>query len=165
DVVGDIEIFGEIAPGSATEPGVFMESVHFLKKTVAGAPLQRPAWFFDIHQQGEALSDVGTHLVDLVMWALFPGKPIDAAKDIKLQAAERWPTAITLADFQQVTGESDFPDFVRGHIKGNALDYFCNTRVRYDLRGIAVQLEVAWSWEAAPGAGDTHLAVFRGSRA
>src|SRR5262249_37274227 len=62
--------FGAIVPGSPDEPGVFMESVHYLKKLVAGAPLRRPPWFFDVHQEGEALSDVGTHLVDLVMWML-----------------------------------------------------------------------------------------------
>src|SRR5262245_11308545 len=65
--VRDEPSFGTIIAGSPEEPGVFMESVHYLKKLVAGVPLRRPAWFFDVRQQGEALSDVGTHLVDLVM--------------------------------------------------------------------------------------------------
>ena len=34
-------------------------------KTVSGVPLKRPAWFFDVTQAGEGLSDVGTHLIDL----------------------------------------------------------------------------------------------------
>ena len=47
ELVQDAGVFGEPVPGSADEPGVYMESVHFLKKLVAGAPLKRPAWFFD----------------------------------------------------------------------------------------------------------------------
>jgi hypothetical protein len=49
-----------------------MESVHYLLKTVAGVPLRRPAWFFDINEQGEGLTDVGTHLVDLVFFVPVP---------------------------------------------------------------------------------------------
>ena len=49
-----------------------MESVHHLMKVVSGAPNIRPAWFFDAVEQGEGLNDIGTHLVDLVQWTLFP---------------------------------------------------------------------------------------------
>ena len=34
------------------EPGVYMESVHYLMKVVAGAPNIRPAWFFDTRRAG-----------------------------------------------------------------------------------------------------------------
>ena len=37
-----------------------------------GAPIKRPAWFFDATQQGEGLVDITTHLVDLVQWECFP---------------------------------------------------------------------------------------------
>ena len=40
----------------------------------------RPAWFFDNDEQGEGLNDVGTHLVDLVQWTLFPEQAIDYRK-------------------------------------------------------------------------------------
>jgi len=50
---------------------VVIESVHHFFKEVSGKPLIRPAWFFDVRQQGEALPDVGTHLVDLVQWMCF----------------------------------------------------------------------------------------------
>ena len=68
-------MFGEIVNGTEAEPGVYMESVHHLMKVVSGAPNIRPAWFFDAAEQGEGLNDIGTHLVDLVQWTLFPGKP------------------------------------------------------------------------------------------
>ena len=41
-------------------------------KVVSGAPNIRPPWFFDTTEQGEGLNDIGTHLVDLVQWTLFP---------------------------------------------------------------------------------------------
>ena len=43
--------------------------------------------------------------------------------------------------------------------------YFCNTQVAYQLRGVHIKLDVLWGYEAEPGAGDTHLAIFRGSKA
>ena len=81
------------SPARADEPGVFMESVHFLTKTVAGVPLRRPPWFFDVDEQGEGLSDVGTHLVDLVTWMLLsrPGhRP--RKRRARSSPASRWPT-------------------------------------------------------------------------
>src|SRR5262249_113588 len=81
--------FGTIVPGTVEEPGVYMESVHYLKKVVAGAPNIRPAWFFDTAEQGEGLNDVGTHLVDLVHWTLFPDQPIDYKADIRVLSAQR----------------------------------------------------------------------------
>jgi hypothetical protein len=36
--------------------------------------------------------------------------------------------------------------------------------VSYTLRGVHVWLNVSWSFEAAPGIGDRHLARFRGTR-
>src|SRR5262249_13379000 len=134
-------------------------------KTVAGVPLRRPPWFFDTAAQGEGLSDVGTHLVDLVPWILFPQQPLDVQRDVRVLSASRWPTVLTRADFQRVTGEADFPAALAAALQGDRLDYFCNTRVAYTVCGVHVKLDVLWDYEAAAGAGDTHLAVFRGSRA
>ena len=162
-LVQDRDVFGEPAPGSADEPCVYMESVHFLKKLVAGAPLRRPAWFFDIHQQGEALSDVGTHLVDLAAGILFPRQPV-AAADWTILAAKRWPTVLDRGQFQAITGDSDFPDYLQAQLQQGKLPYFCNSQVGYQFRGLHVKLDVLWGYEAESGGGDTHLAVFNGSR-
>lgn len=165
ELVNDSEIFGAPVHGTPEEPGVFMESVHFLKKLVAGSPLRRPAWFFDIKQQGEGLSDVGTHLVDLAMWILLPEQAIEATRDMKIISGRRWPTMLTRDDFRQITGQTEFPDFLKSHLKGDQLPYFCNNRVTYTLRNIHVGLNIQWGLQAEPSAGDTHVAVFRGSRA
>jgi predicted dehydrogenase len=164
ELVQDRAVFGEQIAGTEAEPGVFMESVHYLMKTVAGVPLRRPAWFFDSTVQGEGLTDVGTHLVDLVMWMLFPNQPISYKTDLQIRAAQRWPTVMTKADFHRVTGEADFPASLAGHLRDAQLDYYCNTMVNYILRGIHTKLNVLWDFEAAAGAGDTHLAIFRGAR-
>jgi len=164
ELMRDTALFGSLLPGSEQNPSVFMDSVHYLLKLVAGLPNRRPAWFFDIQQQGEALPDVGTHLVDLVQWMMFPDQSMDFRKDVRMLAARRWPTVLTKAEFQRVTGESDFPDFLWEHLKGDKLDYYCNTLVSYALRGIHVTLNVIWKYEPAPGTGDTHFAYFKGSR-
>ena len=163
-LVGDKSVFGDIVPGTAAEPGVYMESVHHLMKTVAGVASLRPAWFFDIKEQGEGLSDVGTHLVDLVQWTLFPEQLLDYRKDISILDGKRWPTVLTKADFQRVTGAPEFPPYLAEHVKDDKLDYFCNNMVCYTLRGVAVKLDVLWRYEAPAGTGDTHFAVYRGTK-
>ncbi len=157
ELVCDPEVFGSIEAGSADSPGVSARSVHHLMKMVAGTPLRRPAWFFDIEEYGEALADVGTHVVDLVEWTAFANhpRPVDAAADIRVIAARRWPVRLSAAQFQQVTGAARDAD----------LDYYCNNWVHYTWRGVHVQLEIVWNWEAAPGTGDVYEACFRGTRA
>jgi predicted dehydrogenase len=162
ELVNDRETFGAVLPGTEQEPGVYMESVHHLMKVVAGVPNIRPVWFFDTEQQGEGLNDIGTHLVDLVPWTLFPEQALDLRKDVKVTQAQRWPTMIPRADFKRVTGE-DFPSSLGPRIKDGALEYFCNTLVSYTLRDVRVTLNVIWDWEAPAGSGDTHFASYRGS--
>jgi predicted dehydrogenase len=164
ELVNDAETFGSVLPGSAEEPGIFMESVHYLMKTVAGVSLRRPPWFFDTTQQGEGLTDVGTHLVDLVPWLLFPGRALDHRRDVEVLRARRWATPLTSADFERVTGEPGFPSDLASTVRDGRLDYYCNTIVGYTVCGVHVRLHVLWDFEAAPGTGDTHLAVVRGSR-
>lgn len=152
ELVNDAGVFGTIVAGTEQEPGVYMESVHHILKLVAGSPNLRPVWFFDVKEQGEALADVGTHLVDLTQWTLFPERAIDYRSDLQILNARRWPTPMTAEQFRQVTGEP-----------GPALDYYCNTQVSYTIRGIHTKMDVLWRWDAPKGGGDTHLAVYRGT--
>jgi len=64
------------------EPAIVMKSVHHLYKIVNQQPLVRPAWFFDIAAQGEGITDVTTHLVDLAQWMTGGGNPFDYDKDV-----------------------------------------------------------------------------------
>jgi predicted dehydrogenase len=162
--VSDEATFGEIVRGTEADPAVRMESVHYLKKLVSGAPNIRPPWFFDTSEQGEGLNDVGTHLVDLVQWTLFPDRALDYRADVDVLAAERWPTWIAEAEFGTVTNAPRFPDSLRPSVRDGRLEFYCNTRVSYALRGIHTRLTVIWDWEAKPGEGDSHFATYRGTR-
>jgi hypothetical protein len=130
---------------------------------VDGRPNIRPAWFFDTDEQGEGLNDIGTHLVDLVQWTLFPDQGIDYKNDVKVLSAYRWPTMIPESDFSRVTNEPKFPAFLASKVKDGKLEYFCNTFVTYSVKGIHTALNVIWDWEAPAGAGDLHFAVYRGA--
>ncbi|MDR1169213.1 MAG: oxidoreductase, partial [Prevotellaceae bacterium] len=66
------DVFGFLEFGLPDKPSVVKESVHHFAKYVSGTALKRPAWFFDVEQQGEGIVDVTTHLVDLVQWECFP---------------------------------------------------------------------------------------------
>jgi len=152
----DPEVFGSQLAGSPETPAVEMTSTHHLMKLVAGVPNPRPAWYFDVTEQGDALADIGTHLVDRIHNTLFPEQALDYREDIAIGAAERWPTIVTAAQFRQVTGET---------LAGEQLDYPCNVRLGYAVRGINVRLDLRWNWEAEPGGDDTHTASYGGSRA
>lgn len=164
-LVNDPEVFGQPLAGSLSDPAVGIESLHHLFKEVNGVPNLRPAWFFDIAEQGEGLTDVGTHLVDQVAWVLFPEQAIAWDKDVQVLRGERWPTSLSLAEFQRVTGEKVFPASLQPALKDGRLDCFCNNSVNYTLRGVHVRLQATWDFAAPPGKKDTELAVFRGSRA
>jgi len=165
ELVQDTEIFGKLIPGSDSQPGISAKSAHHLMKVVAGTPLRRPAWFFDIAETGEGLADVGTHVVDLVQWTAFPGEMMDYRTDVHILGARHWPTVIPQADFQRVTGEPDFPPYLAGHVKDGRLEYYCNNSIHYTVRGVHVKLDILWNWQAPDGTGDTYEATFRGTNA
>ena len=60
---------------------------------------------------------------------------------------------LTLTDFQRVSGEGGFPEYLRPALRDERLEYYCNTLVSYSLRGIHVKLNVLWDYEATAGAG------------
>jgi predicted dehydrogenase len=163
-LVNDAAVFGRVLDGSDGKPGVEMGSVHYILKLVAGAPNLRPPWFFDVHQLGEGLTDVGTHYVDLVNWTLFPDQAIDYRNEIRMLDAGRWPTPVTLDQFRRVTGEDSFPDYLKPLVGADGIQYFCNNEVDYRVRGIHTRLRVEWKFEAPAGVGDTVTAIFRGTR-
>ena len=164
-LVNDPATFGEIVKGTPADPAVYMESVHHLMKAVAGAPNIRPTWFFDTHEQGEAASDIGTHLVDLVQWTLFPDHAIDYKADVKMLAAQRWPTWIPEADFRRVTNTPGFPRNWPQASRMAGSSTYCNTLVSYTLKGVHTKLNIIWDWEAPAGGRATRTSRSTGARA
>jgi predicted dehydrogenase len=158
-------LFGTLQKGTPVDPAVVIESIHHFFKEVAGKPLTRPAWFYDVRQQGESVPDVGTHLVDAVQWICFPEQSLDWRKDVQVRAARHWPTRLTPEQFKRSTGGDSYPDYLKQDIgPDGALEVFASGEVAYALRGVQVKVTALWRFEAPPGTGDTHYALLRGTR-
>jgi len=156
-------VFGKLTTGSKNDPAVSKISVHHFSKLVSGSPLIRPAWFFDVEQQGEGIVDVTTHLVDLVQWECFPEQVLSPA-DIKMEAAKRWPTLISPDEFKGVTGLDSFSDYLQKDVKSGKLNVFSNGEMIYQIKGVFAKVSVEWKYQAPPGGGDTHYSIMQGTR-
>lgn len=154
-VFGDFRIDGD-------QPAIAIRSVHHLCKMVNNGPLQRPAWYFDPVVQGEGITDVTTHLVDLVQW--MTGDGVRFGWHVEGLSARQWPTAIARDLFSRITGLEDFPEILHERVVDGALQYLCNAALSYRLRGIPVEIETLWRLEEPEGGGDLHRAILRGTR-
>jgi predicted dehydrogenase len=159
------EVFGIQEKGTPENPAVTKESVHHFYKYVSGNVLTRPAWFFDVEQEGEGIVDVTTHLVDLIQWECFPNQIIDYKKDIELVAAKRWSTDLTLDQFYAITKLQSLPSYLNKDLNNNVLKVFSNGEINYRLKGIHAKVSVKWAYQAPEGTGDTHYSIMRGSKA
>lgn len=160
------DIFGTLEKGSIDNPAVTKESVHHFFKYVAGNPIKRPAWFFDVTQQGEGIVDVTTHLVDLIQWECFPNEVLDYNSDIDVLKASHWSTELTPAMFRRVTHLDNYPDYLKkAIIKDSVLNVFSNGAIDYTLKGVHAHVSVIWNYEAPTGAKDTHYSIMRGTGA
>ncbi len=157
-------LFGKLEAGTPEQPAVTKESVHHFFKYVSGSPLKRPAWFFDVAQQGHGLVDVTTHLVDLIQWECFPEQELDYTKDIRMQAARRWTTVLTPAQFKQATQLETYPDYLKKDVADGNLAVYSNGEMVYCVKGVWAKVSVIWNFEPPAGAGDTHYSIMRGSR-
>jgi len=160
------EIFGQLLKGTIEEPAISKESVHHFFKYVSGKKLKRPAWFFDVTQEGEGIVDVTTHLVDLIQWECFPEQIIDYKNDVELISARRWSTDLTPSQFNLVTGLNEYPGYLSTYIlKDSILQVYSNGEINYRIKGIHAKVSVIWNFQALKGAGDTHYSIMRGSKA
>jgi len=156
-------IFGTLTTGTKEKPAVSKVSIHHFSKMVSGSPLLRPAWFFDVEQQGEGIVDVTTHLVDLIQWECFPDQ-ILSTDDIIMVAAKRWPTVISPEEFKGVTGLDSFPGYLKKDIRDGRLNVFSNGEMVYRLKGVFAKVSVEWKFQAPPGGGDTHYSLLQGTK-
>ncbi|MEX2601876.1 MAG: putative oxidoreductase C-terminal domain-containing protein [Balneolaceae bacterium] len=168
ELSGIPELFGELESGSPEDPAITKESVHFFNKVVAGEPLIRPSWFFDVTQQGEAIVDVSTHLVDLILWQSYPEEPIDyrnPGEGITVHSARVWDTPMTGDEFERVTGQLAWPDFLQPYVDSEGLlQVAANGEFIFKVRDTWGKVAVLWGYEN-PGGGDTHYSIMRGTDA
>jgi len=160
----DDKVFGEFRD-MGSEPAVYIRSVHHLYKLVNGRPLVRPAWYFDTAVQGEGITDVTTHLVDLAQQMINGNSGLDEEGVATLTAARQWSTGIPLEVFSRITGLENYPADLSGHVREGTLQYLCNANIRYLLRGVSVEIDSIWDLAIPKGGGDTHYCVLRGAHA
>ena len=161
-------IYGAQEKGSPAHPGIVASSVHRWYKYVSGNALTRPAWFFDVSQQGEGIVDVMTHLVDLVQWGAFPDQTLDYTKDIRVDDARHWTTDLALSQFKTITKLDTFPDFLRKALSDpgdTVLKVYADGEIDYRLKGVYVRATATWTYKAPTGADDTYASVMHGSKA
>ncbi|MEM1134972.1 MAG: putative oxidoreductase C-terminal domain-containing protein [Bacteroidota bacterium] len=158
------EVFGELEKGTPENPAISKESVHHFFKYVSGQPLKRPAWFFDVTQQGEGIVDVSTHLVDLILWECFPEEGIDYQTETTVISGKRWPTLLSPEQFERVTGEKEFPEFLKKDVTNDSLQVYANGEIIFTTRGVHGKASVIWNYEAPEGAKDTHFSMMRGTK-
>ncbi|MDX1641401.1 MAG: putative oxidoreductase C-terminal domain-containing protein, partial [Balneolaceae bacterium] len=162
------ELFGELVKCNPEEPAIVKESVHFFYKTVAGETLVRPAWFFDVDQQGEAIVDVSTHLVDMILWQLFPNEPIDYRESedgVEVLNARAWDTELTQSQFELITQEEQFPDYLMSDVSEDSiLNVTANGEFIFKVRDVYAKVSAQWGF-TNPQGGDTHYSNMRGTNA
>ena len=155
-LMSDKEIFGEVAGK------IEIEDIHHFFKQVAGKPLTRPMWYFDVRQQGEGIADVTTHFIDLIFWECFPGETITTS-DVKVTGADRFPTLITLDQYKAVTGAEDFPEYLAQDVKDGILNVYSNGTIDFEVKGIPVSILMRWDYAPEAGSGDRFHEVIPGS--
>jgi predicted dehydrogenase len=158
------DLFGALQEGTLENPAMVSESVHYFFKEVSGVPLTRPAWYFDVEQEGEGIVDVTTHLVDLIQWECFPAANFDYEKDIKMLTAKRWATILTPAQFRQVTKKDAYPDFLSKDVKDSLLSVYANGEMNYTIKDLHARVSVVWKYEPPKGTSDTYYSILRGSK-
>ena len=159
------EVFGILEQGTADNPAVVMESGHCFYKYISGNVLTRPAWFMDASQQGEGITDVTTHLVDLVQWECFPEQSLDYTKDIIVDSARRWPAIMTTSQFKTITKLDYVPSYLDKNKQNDTiLKVWSNGEINYKIKGVHAKVSVVWEYQTASGS-DTHYSMMRGSKA
>jgi predicted dehydrogenase len=141
----------------AEAPGLEMSSIHYLEKTVDGAPLRRPWWFFDVRVQGRGVVDIPTHLVDRGQW-LAGGEP-------QLVSARTWSTRVPEDAFRRITAASGFPPSLQPSVESGALLYECNAELVYRTGDVVTQASARWDLTPPPGGSDNSVLVAHGTRA
>jgi len=159
------KVYGTQETGTPDDPAVTKESVHHFCKLVAGKPLQRPAWYYDTRQQGEAIVDVTSHLTDLVQWEVFPDVTLSPS-DVSVLKARTWTTPITLEQYKTSTSTDQWPAYLKQDVdKSGVLQCKANGEFTYSIKGVYAKVSVLWNFQPPAGAGDTHYSLMRGTRA
>lgn len=165
ELMSSPELFGQLQKGTPERPAVEVMSIHAFYKEVAGKPLVRPAWFYDVKQQGEGIVDITTHLIDLVHWKCFDTTVLNYKTDIEMVSATHFPTLLTPSDFRRSTTMEQYPSYLEPYLRDSTLAVNANGTINYRVRGVNVEMKVEWVFETPKGSGDIARAVIHGTKA
>ena len=93
-VVHTPELFGTFVTHEGPAPAIELASVHHLVKQINGQPLQGPGWYYDTTVQGDGVVDVQAHMVAQVQAWVLGEAGGEVERDIVLDSAYCWPTAV-----------------------------------------------------------------------
>jgi len=158
----DTLLFGRIQPGTINHPALMESSVHHFYR---GGKGNRPAWFFDVLQQGEGIVDVTTHLIDLTMWKSLPGEIVDYTRDVKVLSAKRWPVNLTGKQFSDATSLQEIPPSLKSCMKDSVLEVYANGSINYQIKGINAEVKVEWRPATPKDGNDLKNAYAEGTKA
>lgn len=159
------ELFGVLQKGTLENPSLVQANLHHYLKGPAGQTGVRPAWFFDVDQQGHGIVDVSTHLVDLNQWLAFPDKPLNYKTDVKVISSREWTSKLSPSDFKLVTTLDKYPDYLKKDLHDSILSVYSNGEINYTLKGVHSKVTVLWNFKEPPGSSDTHYSLMRGTNA
>lgn len=159
ELMRDKNVFGQLQSGTVENPAVQETNVHVYGNN-------RPAWFYDVEQQGEAIPDVGTHLIDLTFWKCFPEVALDYHKDIQVISARHWPVSMDRSAFLEAISLKELPGYLRKCLTGSMLHITTNGSADYRFKGIHARVTSLWYFKAADNrAGDDRSFLYRGTKA
>ncbi len=158
------ELFGVLQKGTLENPALVQANLHHYLKGPAGQTGVRPAWFFDVDQQGHGIVDVSTHLVDMNQWLGFPDKSLNYKTDIKVLSSKEWVSKLTPSEFKLVTKVDKYPDYLKKDVKDSILSVYSNGEMNYTLKGIHSKVTVLWNYKEPSGSSDTHYSLMRGTK-
>src|SRR5690606_11783625 len=130
----------------------------------SGNTLIRPAWFYDVAQQGSGIVDVTTHLVDLVQWEAFPNEIINYETDIEIVDARVWATDLSQGQFEKSTGLAEYPEYLSQYVQQGVLKVNSNGEINYQIDDVHAKVSVIWNYQAPEGSADTHYSIMRGTK-
>ncbi len=137
----DTLLFGKLLTGTQDRPAIMESSVHHFYRGGKGT---RPAWFFDVFQQGEGIVDVTTHLIDMTFWKSFPDEIIDYQNSVKVVSAKRWPVLLTQGEFTAATSLPEIPPSLNQYVRDSLLEVYANGSITYRINGIYAGVKVEW---------------------
>ena len=157
----DTLFFGKLLSGNPGHPSVMESSVHHFYRGGKGT---RPAWYFDVLQQGEGIVDVTTHLIDLTFWKSFPDEIIDYRNDIKVLSANRWPSTLTRGEFSAATSLPEIPSLLSRYVKDSKLEVYANGSITYLVKGVYTCVKVEWRPSTPPDGNDLRNGYAEGTK-